>query len=101
MAKRTVVWTKIAQRQRRDILAYWTIRNGSSDYAQKLITQAKRRIRLIVEHPEACKKSEYPDTREAAMGNFSIYYKFTEDYIVITAFWDNRQDPDKILELLT
>jgi len=37
MAKRTVVWTLTASKQRRDILKYWTIRNGSTLYAEKSI----------------------------------------------------------------
>ena len=32
------------------------------------------------------------------MGHFSIYYKLTKDKLIITAFWDNRQDPKKLLE---
>ncbi len=37
MAKRTVVWTETAVRQRREILKYWVKRNGSIIYAEKLI----------------------------------------------------------------
>lgn len=36
-----------------------------------------------------------------AMGNFSIFYRFDNAEIVVMAFWDNRQDPDKLLALLT
>lgn len=35
------------------------------------------------------------------MGYFSIYYKITDEQLIITAFWDNRQDPKKLLELVT
>ena len=100
MAKRSVVWTQTAIWQRRDIFKYWISRNGSTDYAEKLISQIKERTDLIAAHPEACKNTEYPETREAAMGNFSIYYKVIDDKIVVTAFWDNRQDPKKLLQLL-
>jgi len=34
------------------------------------------------------------------MGNFSIYYKVSDQEIIITAFWDNRQDPKKLLAIL-
>ena len=34
------------------------------------------------------------------MGNFSIYYKMLEDKLIVTAFWDNRQDPKKLFKLL-
>jgi hypothetical protein len=44
--------------------------------------------------------TSYLNTREAALGNFSIYYKTTSQHIIITAFWDNRQDPEKIINLI-
>ena len=34
------------------------------------------------------------------MGHFSILYKLAEEKLIITAFWDNRQDPKKLLELI-
>ena len=37
MAKKSVVWTETAIKQRREILKYWTIRNKSSAYSEKLI----------------------------------------------------------------
>ncbi len=101
MAKRTVVWTETAARQRREILKYWTKRNGSTVYAEKLIKLIAKQIKAILNHPELFKLSEYPETRESALGHFSIYYKTTRDHLIITAFWDNRQDPKSLLELLT
>lgn len=66
MAERTVVWTETASRQRREILKYWTKRNGSSKYAEKLIRITKTRINIILENPLTFKKPDYPNTREAA-----------------------------------
>jgi plasmid stabilization system protein ParE len=100
MAKRIVVWTETASKQRREILRYWTVRNGSTTYAKKLIKLIKERLEIILEHPEAFKLTTYPETRESAMGNFSIYYKITETQLIVTAFWDNRQNPKTILELI-
>lgn len=101
MAKRTVVWTETAARQRREILKYWTKRNGSTVYAEKLIRLTAKQIKTILNHPESFKSSEYPETRESALGHFSIYYKTTREHLIITAFWDNRQDPKSLLDLLT
>lgn len=36
----------------------------------------------------------------AAMGHFSLIYQVFESKIIITAFWDNRQDPKKLYEML-
>ncbi len=100
MAERTIVWTETAKKQRRLILLYWTKRNGSSAYSEKLIKLISRQTSTIAKHPKGFKEAEFPDTRESAMGHFSIYYKFSPTQIIITAFWDNRQDPKKLLELL-
>ncbi|MBA0885167.1 type II toxin-antitoxin system RelE/ParE family toxin [Flavobacterium undicola] len=96
MAKKSVVWTETAIKQRREILKYWTIRNKSTTYAEKLIGLINERIK----NPEAGKLTNHLDTREAAMGNFSIYYKNDDAKIIITAFWDNRQNPGKLVKLL-
>jgi plasmid stabilization system protein ParE len=101
MAKRTVVWTFTAAKQRREILKYWVKRNNSTLYAEKLIKLTARQIKTILKHPESYKAVGYSDTRVSAMGYFSIYYKITDDQLIITAFWDNRQDPKKIVELIT
>lgn len=101
MAKRLVVWTETAAKQRREILRYWTVRNGFTTYAVKLIKLTASRIKIILKQPESFKAADYPETRESAMGHFSIYYKVTDGHLIITAFWDNRQDPKKLLKLLT
>lgn len=101
MAKRKVVWTETAARQRREILTYWTQRNGSTTYAEKLIKLTAKRINIILKHPESYKLTVYPGTRISAMGHFSILYKIlNDDQLIITAFWDNRQNPKKLIEII-
>ncbi len=101
MVKRTVVWTETAARQRREILKFWTKHNGSTVYAEKLIKLIAKQTKTILSHPESYKLTDYPDTRMSSIGHFSIFYKITPDFIIITGFWDNRQDPKKLLEFLT
>jgi len=96
MAKKDIIWTQTAIKQRREIWKYWTLRNKSTTYAEILISLIQERTDLIAKNPEAGKPTNHSDTKEAAMGNFSIYYK----NIVVTSFWDNRQNPEKILNLL-
>jgi plasmid stabilization system protein ParE len=100
MVKKSVVWTQTAQKQRRAILKYWTVRNGSTLYAEKLIELIKERVEFIAKNPQAGKPTNHSDTREAALGNFSIYYKLETKKVIITAFWDNRQNPKKLIKLL-
>ncbi|MCX6236728.1 MAG: type II toxin-antitoxin system RelE/ParE family toxin [Bacteroidia bacterium] len=100
MAKRNVVWTETAAKQRREVLRYWIKRNGSTSYAEEIIRLTADRIQIILRRPESFKSTTYPETRESAMGHFSLFYKLTEDKLIITAFWDNRQDPKILLELM-
>ena len=100
MAKRTVVWTHTASLQRREILKYWVKRNGTTTYAEKLIKLTSKQVKLILSNPLLFKKASFPDTHVSVMGHFSVFYKITKDLLIITAFWDNRQDPKKLLEVL-
>lgn len=100
MAKRTVVWTETAARQRREILKYWVKRNGTTTYAEKLIKLISEQLNVIQSNPKLFKKADFPDTHVSALGHFCIFYKFNKNILIVTAFWDNRQDPKKLLDLL-
>lgn len=101
MAKRKIVWTETAAKQRREILNYWTNRNGSATYTKALIEIAASHLKVIAQSPELFKEGEMFEIRESAMGHFSIFYKFTTDRIIVMAFWDNRQDPKKIIKAIS
>lgn len=97
MARRKIVWTETAVLQRRKILEYWNENNGSSTYSIKLVKTIKKYVEIIADYPLAFKLTEYPETRVAALGHYSIFYKTTGGQIIITAFWDNRQNPDDFI----
>jgi plasmid stabilization system protein ParE len=100
VAERQIIWTELAAKHRREILRYWTNRNKSSVYAEKLIKLIAARTKIIAEYPESYIETSYPDTRTSAMGHFSIIYKLTDTELIILAFWDNRQDPKKLLDII-
>lgn len=100
MAKRTIIWTKTADIQFVGILEYWLNRNKSNSYPKKLIKLTEQRTAKIADNPELFRKSEIESFRVSVMGKFSIYYKSTKSTIFIVAFWDNRQDPDRLLDIL-
>lgn len=99
MAESIVVWTATAAMQRRDILKYWTQKTHSSDYAKKLIKLINKRIKIILQYPSSWRLCAYPGCRISAMGHYSIVYKITEQGIIITSFWDNRQRPEERVDL--
>lgn len=100
MAKRNVIWTRTADIQFVGILKYWVKKNKSNTYSKKLIELVSKRTAQIAEEPLIYKETDFKDTRVASLGNFSIYYKFNDTEIIITAFWDNRQSPKKLLKIL-
>jgi plasmid stabilization system protein ParE len=101
MVKRAIIWTETAAKQRRLILQYWTTRNKSSVYAKKLISLIADQLQIISDNPLLFKQTEIESIRESAMGHFSLYYAFNEKEIIVMAFWDNRQDPEKLIAELT
>ncbi|MBI1184468.1 type II toxin-antitoxin system RelE/ParE family toxin [bacterium] len=100
MAKRAVRWTKTADLQFVGVLEYWAMRNKSTSYPNKLIKLVTQLTTRISETPLLFKEAHYKKNRVAVMGHFSIFYKVVNDEILITAFWDNRQDPKNLLKLL-
>ncbi len=100
MAKRNVIWTRTADLQFIGILEYWVKKNKSSTYSKKLVKLVSERTKQIAEKPLIYKATDFKDIRVASLGNFSIYYKLSNEQIIVTSFWDNRQDPKKLLEIL-
>lgn len=100
MAKRNVIWTRTADVQFVGILEYWVNRNKSNTYSKKLVKLVSERTKYIAQEPLIYKATDFKDVRIASMGNFSIYYKVADKEIIIAAFWDNRQNPEKLLEIL-
>lgn len=100
MAQRNVVWTRTADIQFTGILQYWVNRNKSNLYSKKLMKSVIERTNLIAEKPLTFKRTDFDKVRISTLNNFSIFYKISDSHIIITAFWDNRQDPKKLLKIL-
>jgi len=100
MAGRNVIWTRTADLQFVGVLEYWVKRNKSATYSKKLVKLVSERTIQIAEKPLIFVATDFEGIRIASLGNYSIYYKITDKDIIITSFWDNRQDPKKLLQLL-
>lgn len=95
-----VFWTSIARSQRDSVFAYWNERNKSTAYSKALNLIIRRRTDLIRTYPEIGKLTIFKETRALAIGHYSILYQIKRPQIIITAFWDNRDDPGKLFKLL-
>jgi toxin YoeB len=95
-----VFWTETAIKQRNLIFEYWNNRNQSTAYSRKLRSKINDRIETLKNHPKAGKKTNFRDVRVSVLGHFSLLYNSDKSKITIVAFWDNRQDPKKLITLL-
>ncbi|MDD7885907.1 type II toxin-antitoxin system RelE/ParE family toxin [Flavivirga sp. 57AJ16] len=100
MAELKVFWTQTAKKQRDYIFEYWNKRNKSANYSKKLNISIRDRINLLKDHPEIGKEVDFKNTKAISLGHYSILYKIMRPKIIITAFWDNRQDPEKFIKSL-
>ncbi|MCF6295324.1 MAG: type II toxin-antitoxin system RelE/ParE family toxin [Flavobacteriaceae bacterium] len=101
MAKLIIYWTQTALKQRNYIFEYWNTRNKSNIYSKKLNLSIKERTVLLKTNHKLGKKTEFNNTRVLSLGHYSILYKKDSLKIIITGFWDNRQNPKKLLNFLT
>ena len=79
MAKRNVIWTRTADLQFVGILEYWALKNKSNTYSKKLVRLVSERTKQIAEKPFIYKSTDFKNIRVASLGNFSIYYKITDE----------------------
>lgn len=100
MAKITVFWTSTAIKQRNHIFEYWNERNSSNSYSKSLNSKIHERVSLLKSQPKIGKKTDYKDIRIISLGHYSILYKFDKKQVIVVGFWDNRQDPNKLLNFL-
>lgn len=95
-----IFWTKIAPKQRDAIFEYYNNRNKSFIYSKKLKSEIKEYSNILKQQPEIGKKITNSDFRNIFFGNYSLIYKRKLNIIYIAAFWDNRQNPEKLFEIL-
>ena len=100
MAELNIFWTQTAIKQRNYIFEYWNKRNKSNSYTKKLNQSIKERITLLKTHPKLGKQTNFIQTRLISLGHYSILYKQIDSQIIITGFWDNRQNTKKLLNFL-
>ncbi len=96
----TIFWTNTAKIQRDQVFKYWNNRNKSTEYSKKLNLAIRERTDLIKIYPEMGKPTNFKATRAIIMGHYSLLYQIQKTNIIITAFWDNREDPKKLLRLI-
>ena len=95
-----IEWTEIALKQRKKIFDYWNSRNKSNNFSRKLNQIVYEKIDLLKQNPYSRIEIENEFYRILHFGNYSLVYKPELPIIYIMAFWDNRQNPNKLRKIL-
>lgn len=95
-----VIWTKIAIKQRNEIFDYWNNRNKNNRYSKQLNLKIYRKIDQLKKFPNTGVEIENENARVLHFENYSLIYRLNINKIFILAFWDTRQNPSKLLEIL-
>ena len=97
---RQIIWSLRAQKDKREIFKYWSERNKSNLYSQKLNLLFKEAIELLREHPRIGRPTDEESIRIKIVKDYLLIYEVTETSINILSVWDGRQDPSKLEEIL-
>lgn len=100
MAHLKLFWTITAKKQRDHVFEYWNSRNGNTHFSKKLNKKIRERTSLLKSYPFLGNETGKWENRSASLGHYSIIYKVVAEKILITAFWDNRQQSEKLYKIL-
>ncbi len=92
MAKRRIVWTKLAHLERIKILNYWYNKTKSKAYSKKLNKLFSETNKLLWTHPEIGRISKDNSIRITIVRDYLIFYEFTTTELIILSVWDTRRD---------
>lgn len=93
-------WTVTAKKQRNHIFKHLNDLNKSNLYSKKLNNSIREITKLLKFHPKMGKEMGHKDMPAIAMEHYSILYRINPERIIIIAFWNNRQNPEKLLNVL-
>ena len=98
--ERSITWSHKANIQYYNILTFWAENNQSINYIESIEKQVTTILDMLISFPKIGKifSKEKNIRKVTVLRNFSIYYRFIEEYneILILAFIDNRSNPKKL-----
>jgi toxin YoeB len=95
MAKE-IVWTQTAIQDRFRIYQYWTQKNKSNLFSEKLERLFNEAATLLSEFSEIGTYTDFQDIRVKVIRNYKLFYHNLPDRIQIIRVWDSRQNPDNL-----
>lgn len=92
MAKKEIIWSKLAKTQLKTVLEYYVLQNGNANYSLKLLYEVEDLLNTLSKSELIGRLTSNKFTRVISMKNYLIFYEINEDKIKIISFWDNRQN---------
>jgi toxin YoeB len=97
---RQIIWTEIAQNERKAILSFWNEQNHSFTYSRKLNRLIIESLRLICKFPAIGKRTNKENVRVKIIKDYLIIYEVTNNAIIVLSLWDCRQNPQDLKRLI-
>lgn len=92
MVKKEIVWSEFAKLQLTQVLEYYVLRNGNSDYSLKILEEIEDLLKTLSTAENIGRLTENKFTRVISMKVYLLFYEINFNRIEIVSFWDNRQD---------
>lgn len=95
-----VVWTEQAEHTLTRLLEYLEVTWGEA-VARAFAERALAYVELVGRSPRLFPQCGIDDVRRCLIHpNTSLYYVVKTDKVVLLSFFDNRQDPDSLAQLI-
>ena len=93
---REIAWSAPAEKDRKDILAYWNERNGSESYSLKLFTRINTALAKLRSNPYMGRPSDITDIRVVHVDRYLLFYEVMSDAILVHHIWHSKRDLSKM-----
>ncbi len=95
MAKKEIIWSELAKLQLQQVLEFYVLRNGNSNYSLKILGEVEDLLETLSISENIGRLTENKVTRVISIKVYLLFYEINLDRIEIVSFWDNRQDIKK------
>ena len=100
MVEKSIIWSQRAVSELKDILEFYTERNGNTRYAFKILDKTEEVLTILGQNEFIGRLTSNKITRVVVMDVYLIFYEVQKSQIEILSFWDNRQNPEKRIDQL-
>ena len=101
MAKRIVIWSKIAKEDLSEIINYYNYRNKSKTYSAKLFKEIKLELATLNLTTAMPQKTTIQFIHYFTYNHISVFFSFEMNTIEVKYLIDERRNPNFIASTLT